>query len=136
MSWVKKRILVTVKAYPERSKKYGTAVCTAGITDEGEWIRLYPLTTRSFSGDNKISKYDWIEVECRKVKREKLGRKESYKVREETIKIVDRSLSRRNFDWKGRNDIVLKNVSSSIEFLEEKFKEDRTSSVLLNRKRC
>lgn len=36
-----KEILVLVKAYPEPSKKYGSSVCTAGITKEGEWIRIY-----------------------------------------------------------------------------------------------
>ncbi len=43
MTWEKKRVLVTVKAYPEKSKKYGEVVCTIGLTEEGEWIRLYPI---------------------------------------------------------------------------------------------
>lgn len=35
MTWEKKRVLVTVKAYPEKSKKYGEVVCTIGLTEEG-----------------------------------------------------------------------------------------------------
>lgn len=61
MTWEKKRVLVTVKAYPEKSKRHGSVVCTAGLTDKGEWIRLYPLPFSLFL-KNKISKYDWIEV--------------------------------------------------------------------------
>ncbi len=137
MTWEKKRVLITVKAYPERSKKHGTAVCTAGITDDGEWIRLYPLTMRSFSEPGKISKYDWIEVECKKAS-EKLGRKESYKVKEESIRIVDRSLSttspRGTKDWNGRNRIVMPLLASSIEELSERFDRDRTSLGLIKPK--
>jgi len=92
MTWEKKKVLVTVKAYPERSKKYGSVACTVGLTEEGEWIRLYPITLDVFSGDNKLRKYDWIEVECKKAE-EKLSRKESYKIRDGTLKIIDRSLS-------------------------------------------
>jgi hypothetical protein len=40
MTWEKKRVLVTVTAYPEKSKKYGQVVCTIGLTEEGDWIRL------------------------------------------------------------------------------------------------
>ena len=54
MNWEKKKILVTVKAYPEKSKRHGQVVCTIGITEEGEWIRLYPMPFESFIGTNKI----------------------------------------------------------------------------------
>ena len=75
MIWEKKRVLVTVKAYPERSRKYGPVVCIMGLTEEGEWIRLYPLTLDVFSGKDKLRKYDWIEVECKKAE-EKLQKSE------------------------------------------------------------
>ena len=35
-----KTILVLVKAYPERSKFYGSSVCTAGITKDGKWLKM------------------------------------------------------------------------------------------------
>jgi len=134
MTWEKNRILVTVKAYPERSRKHGTSVCTAGITDEGEWIRIYPITMRSFVGDNKISKYHWIEVECEKNTTEKLRRKESYRVREDTIKIVDDSLTGPKPDWKKRNEIVKPLLNSSIRELENSFQKDKTSLGLIKPK--
>ena len=37
------RVLVTVKAYPKPSGKYEELVCTAGFTESGKWIRIYPL---------------------------------------------------------------------------------------------
>ena len=134
MSWEKKRVLVTVKAYPEKSKKYGPVVCVMGLTEEGEWIRLYPITMDVFSGKDKLRKYDWIEVECKKAD-EKLNRKESYKIRNGSLKIIDRSLStgkvRGKVNWHGRNELILKHVSPSLEFLKDKFDEDRTSLGLI-----
>lgn len=135
MTWEMKRILVTVKAYPEKSRKHGTAVCTAGITDDGEWIRLYPMPYTSFLGADKIQRYDWIEAECEKVIDEKLGRKESYRVRDGSVRIVDRSLSLSKISgkapWEKRNSIILPRIDPSLEFLEQQFQEDKTSLGLI-----
>ncbi len=88
---------------------------------------------RYFIGKEKISKFDKIEVECKKA-REKLGRKESYKVRDGSINIVDRSLSKPKVDWKNRDKIVLPHRVLSIEELEEAHKRDKTSLGLLKPK--
>jgi len=40
------RVLILVKSYPEISKTYAETVCTAGITEDGKWIRIYPLPYR------------------------------------------------------------------------------------------
>jgi hypothetical protein len=135
MTWVKKKILVAVKAYPEKSKKHGTTVCTAGITDDGDWIRLYPMPYSSFLGTNKIHRYDWIEVECKKVTDEKLNRKESYRVRDGSVRIIDRSLSKGKIQgkvpWAERNAIILPKLDPSLEYLEEKYRKDKTSLGLI-----
>ncbi len=135
MTWEKKKVLVAVKAYPEKSKKHGTTVCTAGITDEGEWIRLYPMPYSSFLGVTKIQRYDWIEVECEKVTDEKLNRKESYRIRDGSVNIIDRSLSlgkvKGKAPWLDRNTIILPKVAPSLEFLEDKYRQDKTSLGLI-----
>ncbi len=127
MQWETKKVLVTVKAYPERSSKYKESVCTAGITDEGEWIRLYPIPFELFRGPNKFSKYDWIEVQCKSVSGEKLSRKESYKIRLDSIRVVDSSLNKRPTNWTERNRIILPLVDKSIEELQNKYELDKTS---------
>ena len=91
MNWEKKKILLVVKAYPESSKKHGSVVCTAGVTDDGELIRIYPIPFENFRGKSRIPKYTWIEAEVKKATDEKLKRKESYKVRQDSIKIIDES---------------------------------------------
>ena len=40
------RILVTVKTYPTLSRKYGETVCTAGVREDGTWVRMYPVPFR------------------------------------------------------------------------------------------
>lgn len=129
--WRKKRILLTVKAYPEKSTKYGSVVCIAGITDDMEWIRIYPLPFELFRGGKTIPKYSWIEVECKKVKGEKLRRKESYRIRTSTLKVVDRSLAKQPVDWEARNKVVMPMKNESIEDLEGMFEDDRTSLGLI-----
>jgi len=132
MTYETKRVLVTVKAYPVESKKNGEVVCMAGITDEGEWIRLYPVPFDLFRGGHrKLKKFTWIEVECKKDV-DMLGRKESHKIRHNTIKVVDRSLApKRGVPWEARNAAMLPKLSQSIEELDQKFKDDRTSLGLI-----
>jgi hypothetical protein len=39
-------VLIVVKTAPNPSNKYRETVCTVGITEQGKWIRLYPLPYR------------------------------------------------------------------------------------------
>ncbi len=39
----KHRVLITVKTYPTLSGKYGETVCTAGVRQDGTWVRMYPV---------------------------------------------------------------------------------------------
>ncbi len=133
MNWETKRVTIITKAYPEQSKRHGSVACTAGITDEQEWIRLYPIDMRHFVGSSKISKFDVIEVECKK-DRDKLGRKESYKVRPDSIAIVDKSLTKPKADWEKRNQIILPKKVTSMQVLRQQFEEEKTSIGLLKPK--
>lgn len=72
----KQRILITVKTYPQLSAKYGETVCTAGLREDGSWIRLYPVPFRRLEEGQQYSKYDWIE--CRVQRRTKDPRPESH----------------------------------------------------------
>jgi hypothetical protein len=63
------KILITVKTYPIPSKKYDELVCTAGVTEKGDFIRLYPINFRDlpFSHQYKLGepiptkRGDWSE---------------------------------------------------------------------------
>lgn len=133
MQWETKKVLVTVKAYPERSTKHGEVVCLSGITEDSKFIRLYPVPFEYFRGKNKIPKYSWIEVQCKKAEGEILGRKESHRIRDGTgIRVIDSSLvGNGKTPWDKRKKVVLPLISRSIEELEDRFKNDRTSLGLV-----
>ncbi|HOV82963.1 MAG TPA: hypothetical protein PLQ01_09860 [Methanothrix sp.] len=59
------KIVVLAKTYPEKSKKYGALVCTAGINEQGDFRRLYPVPWNQFFKGNpaKFSKWDIIAVD-------------------------------------------------------------------------
>ena len=72
----RQRILVTVKTYPTLSRKYGETVCTAGVREDGSWVRIYPVPFRQLEHTEQYKKYDWIE--CSLVPRIADIRPESY----------------------------------------------------------
>ena len=59
---VQERVLVLCRAIPEESTKYGTVVCCAGLTDGGEFRRLYPVPFHPFrrGGGIPFHKKQWI----------------------------------------------------------------------------
>jgi len=67
----RKKILITVTTYPLPSRSYDELVCTAGILENGDWIRIYPvpltfLIDLKGSGKVKNVKYTWIELDLNK----------------------------------------------------------------------
>ena len=37
------KVLIVVKTYPIPSARYDELVCTAGVTESGDFVRLYPI---------------------------------------------------------------------------------------------
>lgn len=56
----KQRVLITVKTYPTLSRKYGETVCTAGVREDGSWVRIYPVPFRRLEEKEQYRKYDWL----------------------------------------------------------------------------
>lgn len=114
---MKKRILITVKTYPSLSNSYQELVCTAGITAEGNWIRIYPIPFRKLDYFKRYDKYQWIELELDKSKKD--FRPESYKPRNfESAKLLEKIDSDGKF-WKERRQLVLRNVYTNLDLLTE-----------------
>ena len=73
----RERILITVKTYPTLSKKYGETVCTAGVREDGTWVRLYPVPFRRLEESEQYRKFDWVE--CRVARNTSDPRPESFR---------------------------------------------------------
>jgi len=134
--WEKKKIFIIVKAYPEKSKKYGSSICMAGITEDNEWIRIYPIQFNYFVHKlRNLGKFVWIEASVEKNVSEKLRRKESFKVEQKSIRIVDTSLAKASPEvWRERKKIILPMLNSSMKELKDAWENDRTSLGLLKPK--
>lgn len=113
---MKKRILITVKTYPNPSTKYTETVCTSGITDDGKWIRLYPIDFRYKPYTQQFKKYDWIECEVRQRTKGEDPRVESHSPTTD-ITIVGKLDTKKN--WTERKKIVMPLRVNSIEELRD-----------------
>jgi hypothetical protein len=137
--WKKKRIVVLVKTYPNLSKTYDETVCVAGIDlDSKEWIRLFPIRFRKLPLHKQFKKWQVIEADVQKTN-DKFLRKESHKVKDDSIKIIKEapvrgSPKQRQEWWRFRNSILLAHTNKSVEELEELYKNDKTSLGLVKPK--
>lgn len=59
----RERVLITVKTYPTLSRKYGETVCTAGVREDGSWVRIYPVPFRRLEEAEQYRKFDWLECD-------------------------------------------------------------------------
>jgi hypothetical protein len=114
--------LITVKAYPTPSKNYLETVCTAGITEGGNWIRLHPIAYRHMPYGRWFKKYQWIEAMVKR--HEKDFRIDSYRLDEKSIRLGKKLPLG---DWKERKKIVLPTASQSLEEIIKKYQDKRLS---------
>lgn len=96
-------LIVTVKAYPQSSEKYGEAVCVAGIRLDAppSWVRLYPIEFRDLPWAQRFRKYDRIRLEG---SRRFDDRPESYYPDERSIEIVENVSSSNG--WARRRELI------------------------------
>ena len=113
--WQTRRVFVTVKAYPNPSSQYGETVCVAGITEDGQWIRLYPIPYRYLEYDRQFPTYTWIKARMQKSSRD--SRPESYKIDVDSIQ-VDNTVGTANH-WHERRQLLNSLLAPSLENLHE-----------------
>lgn len=104
----KERILVTVKTYPTLSRKYGETVCTAGVREDGSWVRIYPVPFRRLEEEQQYRKFDWLECDLVRSQTD---------VRPETRRPVDMTRFRvvghmgTADNWRERREMLLKRTT-------------------------
>jgi hypothetical protein len=117
------RVLITVKTYPTLSTKYDELVCTAGFTEEGKWVRLYPIPFRRLDYDKRYARYQWIELDVERNSSD--FRPETYRpVNYEKI-VVGPKVEADGRAWAERRRLVLKKVHTNLDQLIAEAK-DRT----------
>ncbi|MEH6682505.1 MAG: hypothetical protein V7724_18335 [Sediminicola sp.] len=114
----RKKLLLTVVTYPLPSRSYDELVCTAGILETGEWIRIYPVPLSFLMGQRKSGqlgsfKYTWLELDLNR--RTDDFRPESYSPKNYDFKDLsyDKSIDTKG-NWALRKEICLKEVYTDL----------------------
>ena len=103
----KERVLITVKTYPTLSRKYGETVCTAGVREDGTWVRMYPVPFRRLEEKEQYRKFDWVE--CRLASNSADPRPETFRPVDET-ELQPVGHFGTEDKWRERRRILLKNA--------------------------
>jgi len=125
-----RKVFITVKTYPTLSKKYDELVCTAGILDDGSWVRIYPLPFRKLDYETRYKKYQWMELPL--VKNKSDPRPESFRPTDYSkIQLIGDPIGSRD-GWAERKQIIFgKNpVYSDLSSLIEKAKSNELSIAI------
>ena len=116
---MEEEMVVLAKTKFTPSTKYGESMCIAGITDSGNFRRIYPIPYKDFM-KTKFQKRDWIQYETREDDNSDT-RKESVKIKPESIKIIKKE------DFESFNRLVFENSGGTLEYLRRRYGVDKTS---------
>ena len=117
-------VLITVKGYPNPSKKLREAACIAGIDRKGKHVRLYPIPFRDLESEKCFNKYQWIRLKVQQPKND--PRPESYRPDLDTLEVISTPLSTENA-WHARKNVVLPLVKGSLCDIQDVQERDGTS---------
>lgn len=123
----KLKVLITVKTYPLPSESYLELVCTAGVLENGKFIRLYPIDFRYQPYYKWYKKYQWIEVHAEKNTKD--PRPETYRPDMATLKILGKSLDTKK-NWAERKKYVLAGGTQTMCSLQEKNQKECSLGII------
>ena len=120
------KVLIVISTYPLPSRSYDELVCTAGVLENGDWIRIYPVPFRFLTH----RKYEWIEIDLEKHKPSQDFRPESYRPTNPDLQGINilKRIDTRN-DWFERKELCLKKVYTNMSRLIEDSKNPTNVSL-------
>lgn len=101
-------------------------MCTAGISEAGDWVRLYPIDYRYLSPEIQYKKYQWIELDLQPRGAGSDKRKESRKPDLETIRLLGDPIPTNN-QWAARRQIIDKLPHRTVKQYQALYEQDGTS---------
>lgn len=112
--------------YPHPSQSYRELICTAGVTEDGKWVRLYPIDYRYRPHNQKFRKYQWIEVELAEQGAKNDQRKESRKPFLDSIRLLGEPLDTKN-NWEARRNLIDKLPMHTLNEFKMFYNQSQTS---------
>lgn len=101
----RERILITVKTYPALSASYIELVCTAGLREDGSWVRIYPVPFRLMGEEQQFSKWTWVELPIERRTQDK--RPESFSPSDRNDITIGKTIGTAD-NWRERRDWIIK----------------------------
>lgn len=106
----RQKVLIVVRTYPAPANKGAEVSCTAAISEEGEWRRLFPIPYRLLDPDKKFHKYQWIEADL--IKASSDTRPESFHPNLDSIRILSEVDTRSG--WQLRKNVLAPLIRPSL----------------------
>lgn len=124
--FVETSVLITVMTYPHPSQRHQELICTAGITEAGEWVRLYPIDYRYRPNHQQFKKYQWVRLGLAPRGFGNDDRRESRQPDMDSLQILGEPLSTKD-SWAERRTVVDRLPHYTRIQLEARYDADRTS---------
>lgn len=123
-------MLITVLTYPHPSKTYQELICTAGVTKDGKWVRLYPVDYRLMPKHQQFKKYQLIELDVERHGYKNDKRPESHRPILETIEVLEDSISTKG-NWNLRKEWIKSLPEFTLSTAEAAYDKDKTSLAVV-----
>lgn len=121
-------ILILCKTYPSPSGRYTETSCVAGMDEEGNLIRLFPVPFRLIAKDRQFKKWQWVKAKIGKASKD--HRPESHVIKVDTI--TSGSAVPTKNDWAERRVFLDKlRVSADFDAIEAERKKSKKSLAIL-----
>lgn len=120
--------------YPHPKQSHDEVVCTAGVTDAGDWIRLFPIDYRYRPKQQQFHKYQWIELDVLPRGYKTDVRRESREPRLDSIRLIGERLSSAN-GWHARREIIDRLPHHTVDELMRLYEEEHVSLGVVRPKR-
>lgn len=110
-----------VKTYPVPAWNGVEVSCTAAVSENGRWLRLFPVPFRYLEEDKRFAKYQWIKV---RIRRSSDFRPESYNIDPDSIELVSERPIPTDNKWEQRKKLLSPLMTRSICLLQQKQRSD------------
>lgn len=108
MATVRERVLILCKTYPSPSGKYSETSCVAGVRENGDLIRLFPIPFRLIRNEQQFRKWQWTTIQFQKAKND--HRPESHTVNIDAIECDQPPLPTSN-NWELRRAAIAQSLT-------------------------
>ena len=119
-------MLITVTTYPLPSRSYDELVCTAGVLEDGSWIRIYPVPFQFL----EYRKWQWVELDLVRQDPKQDFRPESYRPKQPDLNdlVVIKDIGTEQ-GWYERKQACLGNIYTNLTTLIDDSKSQRNISL-------